>query len=136
MNAATRKIASTTVMMSECGSAPKCSIMKPPPAEPISAPRLQKAWQDDMIALRIDFSTSTALAFIATSMPPAKPPNRKTAMAAVHTFGASEMPSIVNRKTMLVALATTLVPYLAIRAPHNGMMVIEPSPKNTTIKAI
>ena len=41
------------------------------------------------MARRMDFSTDTALAFIATSIAPMKPPNRKSEMAPVITFGAS-----------------------------------------------
>jgi len=68
---------------------PSLEIAIPPRPEPISPPRLQKAWQDDMMERRMDFSTDTALAFIATSMAPIKPPNRKSEIAAVTTFGAS-----------------------------------------------
>ena len=54
----------------------------PPLAAPTSPPRLQKPWQEDIIARRMPRSTATALAFIATSMPPTKPPSRNKASAA------------------------------------------------------
>ncbi len=72
-----------------------------------------------MIARRIDFSTATALAFIATSIAPMNPPNRKSAIAPVVIFGASVSARRIGTTQAAVARDTTREPMLGDLRPGN-----------------
>ena len=60
-------------------------------------------------------STATALAFIATSMPPTRPPNRYMAGAARMTFGASATRSRPKTATAAKPRTTAREPWRDIR---------------------
>ena len=80
------------------------------------------------------FSTSTALAFMATSMPPISAPIRNRATAAVQIDGAS----VTSSRQGIVADATSSMirrePFFEIIAPTAGMAQSEPMPKHMIIR--
>ncbi len=80
------------------------------------------------MARRIDFSTSTALAFIATSIAPTKPPSRNMPTAAAQTFGSSVKSRSSGDSRMAVTLTTFCEPTRAIKPPAIGISTSEPTP--------
>jgi hypothetical protein len=105
----------------------------PPLAAPNRPPRLQKAWQEDMIARRMNFSTATAFAFIATSMAPISPPNRKIATAPVQTSPIRVRRNKVGVARTAATRETVLEPNRAIWLPAIGIITSEPRPKTRII---
>jgi hypothetical protein len=79
----------TAATASACGAAPKVAISQLPVVPPTKPPRLQNPCDEDMIARPSRRSTSTALAFIATSMQPINPPKAAIAGVSNHSDGAS-----------------------------------------------
>ena len=90
-------------------------MAKPPILPPAKPPRLQKPCDEDMTARDSRRSTETALAFMATSMPPIRPPNRNMAIAAVGTLVANATISSPNTQTLAKPRRTAREPYLDIR---------------------
>ncbi|MNH98448.1 hypothetical protein D3C73_511700 [compost metagenome] len=121
--------AAISVTITEWLRTPSFWIRNPPLDAPNRPPRLQKAWQDDMIARRICFSVATALAFIATSIAPINPPNSEMATAPVHTFPVRESSSSMGVSSTAANFETVLEPNRAIWLPAIGIMMIEPRPK-------
>ena len=75
-----------------------------------SARTMERALVDNMIDRRMDFSTSTALAFMATSMAPAKPPNRNIEAAPSQALPASDTKSSVGTRQMASTFDTSIEP--------------------------
>ncbi len=86
-----------------------------------------------MIERRIERSTSTALAFIATSMAPPRPPNRKIATAPAQTESTRVMPMMVGMNSSAATCTTGLEPKRAICMPAIGISSREPMPKTNSI---
>ncbi len=86
------------------------------------------------MARRISRSTATALAFMATSIAPVRPPNRKTAITPAQTVPAQEMKSSVGRKIAAVTRLTVREPKRAICEPAIGMKTSEPIPKTRMMR--
>ena len=82
-----------------------------------------------MIARPIPRSTATALAFIATSMPPTSPPSSTSTAAAVHGPGISDRTSSSGASSSPPQTDTRRDPSRAITAPINGIVSSEPMPK-------
>ena len=82
-----------------------------------------------MIARRIRRSTATALAFIATSMPPTSPPRRTSATAAVQGPGISVSTRSSGASAKPVRMESRRDPSRVISAPMSGMVMSEPMPK-------
>jgi hypothetical protein len=75
-------------------------------------------------------STVTALAFMATSMPPIEPPKMNMAMAASGTFGASATTSRPKLPMRPNQRSTVRDPCLEIRWPHQVIAVTAPAPNS------
>ena len=75
-------------------------------------------------------STTTALAFMATSMPPIEPPKMNMAMAASGTLGASATTSRPRLPHRPNQRSTVREPCFEIRWPHQVMAVTAPAPNS------
>lgn len=83
-----------------------------------------------MMARESRRSTTTALEFMATSMPPIKPPKSSMATAASGTLGASattsrpKLPQTPNQRS------TLREPCLEMRCPHQVIAITAPTPNS------
>ena len=82
-----------------------------------------------MIARPRRLSVATALAFIATSIPPSIAPKRKIAGANRIAFGASTKPGKAKARSACVPITGRRDPPLAIAPPTIGIATIAPSPR-------
>ena len=91
----------------------------------------QKAWNEDMMACRARRSTSTACAFMATSIAPIDAPTS----TAMPKSGASVVGNDTRRRNRELASAVTRVtlrePLRPIYGPSDSMAAMEPSPNTT-----
>lgn len=75
-------------------------------------------------------STTTALEFMATSMPPIEPPKMSMAMAASGTLGASATTSRPKLPQRPNQRSTLREPCLEMRWPHQVMASTAPTPNS------